>query len=392
MISIITGILKKEKDFNANLWFIPVIKSIEGDLKNYSLTQVPSKTELYNFKTSWGSETFPILDILSKEGISVIDISVPVEFRTHFSIIDQEHQISLDKEELSNAKLYDAEYYSSWVEKDKHPIFIYPGDALPWVGYLGKKVIRKFKKDEAVTDSGKYYVCQQNEHDLPYGLPHNFPSDKFRVLAELRRQHDSNRTESEEVAPETHQLYRSIVKGSLDMQIESQVAYNNFAIQNGVVYLNSHGYNFDNAFLDSWGFLCNVVHAQSSKHYRFFFRSAVRGLLFLHPEFWRELGSSENGVTTSLVVIYPGYRPKVFLNKEELLQQELNEMILARAPNSGNRYEIDQIAEQLPAGSHLIFFTSDRYKSLYEDYSERKNNTPISNRATVKDEDFLRNF
>lgn len=366
LFPVVSHILERISDLDTKEWLVPVLT----DFWNYELVGVEGK-KFHIYQNSWYNYRDNLLKhIRSREGF-LLPEGLPSLVLTKLNPEKANPEI-VHSTKLETAEEWAAPHYTTWESRSEFPIFIYPGEKLPWnVLYKGEAVTEIHDKHSTKWE-GKYYVTSNMMALIPLEHPVEFPIEQKMEL--LKRQVIGI------VEPEPDNTYVSVYENQIrgkNPELDMQIASNKEAIMRGIVHLHEQGYVIDETtYIDGDKIMHNVK--KDNVNYSFFFRSARGGLLYINPKYWFMLESRN----ISLVVVYPGGGIRIFSNKEDLMRDQMNPYILIRTSNTGDPSDIDKMINNTYGDTNLLFVTShDMYQKLYQDNVQRGNNPPVVNRG-----------
>lgn len=367
-IGIITRINNfiKFKQTSLEVITIPVILFIDKNgIREYTLKSIDLSQELHHLSQS-SIFAGDIFSAIKNDSHEVIDESIG-EIGSYFSINEIEIEEHLDIDHLkSHSKLWDEAFYKKWEFANQYPIFIYDGQEIPFFRQYISKRINSFTQDLKVCHDGDFFISRLLKSDVLNNLPDIFPQEKLEHLLKWHYQTTNNKSLLDEDSFEYREDIDRLLQDRLGISEEDQRSESNNAKTHAIYFLDSEGYDISGV-VDHGTRLSGII-SPSGKKVDCIVHSAKGGLLYLNKNHWDMLSNP----ATLLVVIYPGNSPRLFIDRLELLQEDLAENVLFRVPNSGESEEVDGVFKALDSESHLILVTSEEMReSLFSKFKKQ---------------------
>ena len=368
---------------------VPIIKSIDAEGQRvYNLQAVTSETELLkiNVKSEFSDSIFSSLNS-SLDNPNCIDESIG-KLSDYLSITAVQLEESIDLNSLeSKSKLWDEPFYTKWEHRSAYPIYIYDGAEIPYKRSFNNITINTFTKDLKVASNGVFYVSSLLKNDPLDHLPGSFPKDKLMELKEWERRtlKEPSLIEDNPLEEKYNETFDRMIQNRYGISEEKQNDENSNAKKQALYYLDAEGYEVNEGHSKGNYAALYDIKDSNNNSLNFIVKTAKGGLLFLNKAHWDMLKSED----TQLITIYPGYVPKIFKDRMELLEDEMQDKVLFRIPNNKNEQEIDGVFDNLESDSHLILVTSKKMKESLFDKIGKKGTFNKDEVASVMDDNII---
>jgi hypothetical protein len=362
---------------------IPVILSIDKDrIREYALKSIDLSQELQHLSQN-SIFASAIFSAIKNDSHEVIDESIG-EIGSYFSLNEIEIEEHLDIDHLkSHSKLWNEAFYKKWEFANQYPIFIYDGQEIPFFRQYNNKRINSFTKDLKVCHDGDFFISRLLKSDVLNALSDIFPQEKLEHLRNWHYQTLQNESLLDEDSFEYKEDIDRLLQDRLGISEEDQKNESGNAKTHAIYFLNSEGYDISNVV--NHGPLLSDIISPSGKKVDCIVRSAKGGLLYLDKHHWDMLSDP----ATLLVVIYPGNSPRLFIDRLDLLQEDLAENVLFRVPNSGETEEVDGVFKALNSESHLILVTSEKMRESLFSKIKKQGSFKKEDDSAIAGDDFM---
>ena len=366
---------------------IPIIESINKEgIRSYKLKSINITSRLFVIEDT-DEFSHSIYKVLSKESEQIIFIDSSCgKLASHFKNEVIKLISSVDTELLSSeSKLWDAPFYVKWEHRREYSIYIYDGNEIPFKRSFNNITINTFTKDLKIASKGLFYVSSVFKNDPLDHLPSSFPNDKLLKLKEWERRtlKEPSLIEDNPLEEKYNETFDRMIQNRYGISEEKQNDENSNAKKQALYYLDNEGYVVNEGHSkENYAALYNIKDSNNNS-LNFIVKSAKGGLLFLNKAHWDML-QSEN---TQLITIYPGYIPRIFKDRMELLEDDMQDKVLFRIPNNKNEQEIDGVFDILESDSHIILVTNEKMKEDLFSKLKKKSNV-IENDVAVADDNF----
>lgn len=368
---------------------VPIIMSIDAEAhRTYNLQTVNSETELLkiNVKSEFSDSIFSSLNS-SLNNPNCIDESIG-KLSDYLNITAVQLEESLDLKSLeSKSKLWEEPFYNKWEHRSEYPIYIYDGGEIPYKRSFNNITINTFTQDLKVASNGIFYVSSLLKNDPLDHLPGSFPKDKLMELKEWERRtlKEPSLIEDNPLEEKYNETFDRMIQNRYGISEEKQNDENSNAKKQALYYLDSEGYEVNEGHSkENYAALYDIKDSNKNS-LNFIVKSAKGGLLFLNKAHWDMLKSED----TQLITIYPGYVPKIFKDRMELLEDEMQDKVLFRIPNNKNEQKIDGVFDNLESDSHLILVTSKKMKESLFDKIGKKGTFNKDEESNVMDDNIV---
>jgi hypothetical protein len=368
---------------------VPIIMSIDAEgHRAYNLQTVNYKTELLkiNVKSDFSDSIFSSLNS-SLNNPNCIDESIgKLSDYLNITAVQLEEFVDLKSLE-SKSKLWEEPFYNKWEHRSEYPIYIYDGDEIPYKRSFNNITINTFTQDLKVASNGIFYVSSLLKNDPLDHLPGSFPKDKLMELKEWERRtlKEPSLIEDNPLEEKYNETFDRMIQNRYGISEEKQNDENSNAKKQALYYLDSEGYEVNEGHSkENYAALYDIKDSNKNS-LNFIVKSAKGGLLFLNKAHWDMLKSED----TQLITIYPGYVPKIFKDRMELLEDEMQDKVLFRIPNNKNEQEIDGVFDNLESDSHLILVTSKKMKESLFDKIGKKGTFNKDEESNVMDDNIV---
>lgn len=368
---------------------VPIIKSIDAEgHRLYNLQIVNSEIELLkiNVTNEFSDSIFSSLN-RNLNNPNCIDESIgKLSDYLNITVVQLEESVDLKSLE-SNSKLWEEPFYTKWEHRREYPIYIYNGHEIPYKRSFDNITINTFTQDLMVDCNGVFYVSSLLKNDPLDHLPGSFPKDKLMELKEWERRtlKEPSLIEDNPLEEKYNETFDRMIQDRYGISEEKQNDENSNAKKQALYYLDAEGYEVNEGHSkENYAALYDIKDSNNNS-LNFIVKSAKGGLLFLNKVHWDMLKSEH----TQLITIYPGYVPKIFKDRMELLEDEMQDKILFRIPNNKNEQEINSVFANLESDSHLILVTSKKMKESLFDKIGKKGTFNKDEVASVMDDNII---
>lgn len=362
---------------------IPVILSIDKNgIREYALKSIDLSQELHHLSQS-SIFAGDIFSAIKDDSHEVIDESIG-EIGSYFSLNEIEIEEHLDIDHLkSHSKLWDEAFYKKWEFANQYPIFIYDGQEIPFFRQCNSKRINSFTQDLKVCHDGDFFISRLLKSDVLNNLPDIFPQEKLEHLLKWHYQTSNNESLLDDDSFEYREDIDRLLQDRLGISEEDQKSESNNAKIHAIYFLDSEGYDISGVV--DYGTRLSGIISPSGNKVDCIVHSAKGGLLYLNKNHWDMLSNP----ATLLVVVYPGNSPRLFIDRLELLQEDLAENVLFRVPNSGETEEVDGVFKALDSESHLILVTSEKMRESLFSKIKKQGSFKKEEDSAIAGDDFM---
>ncbi|RIJ42673.1 sacsin N-terminal ATP-binding-like domain-containing protein [Pontibacter oryzae] len=284
----------------------------------------------------------------------------------------------LDPACIEDAELWGNQFYQNWAYRDTYKIYRIQSEFSRMDTVFDEAIVVYETEEKVLEHDGSYYTNIQDDQELALSLQ---LSDTAHILELVKgiiadKSEPRRREEEDYDDPNYATEYEEIVRDFRDLDKVVQMSKNKEALQKGIIHLADSGFEFSVSFISG-----NAIYnaKKDGISYKFYFHSAVGGLLFLTPGIMEDLYESETGV----IVLYPNGQVKHFVGIDELIENPENSYFLLRAKNNKDKEQFRQVisvARQYQ--SHFMFVTSEEMrKKLYDSREERKQNQSLKGQS-----------
>lgn len=362
---------------------IPVILSINKDgNREYALKSIDLRQKLHLLSQN-SRFTSAIFSAIKDDSNVIIDESIG-EIGSYFSLHEIEIEEHLDIDLLKNhSKLWDEAFYKKWEFANQYPIFIFDGQEIPYFRQYNNKRINSFTQDLKICHNGDFFVSKILKSDVLNTLADIFPQEKLEHLKNWHYQTLQNESLLDEDSFEYKEAIDRLLQDRLGISPKDQKNESDNAKAHAIYFLDSEGFDIWNV-VDHGPLLSDIISPLGEK-VDCIVRSAKGGLLYLDKNHWDMLSDP----ATLLVVIYPRNSPRLFIDRIELLQEDLAENVLFRVPNSGETEEVDGVFKSLNSESHLILVTSEKMKESLFSKIKKQGTFKKEEDSAIASDDFM---
>lgn len=374
---------------NTNGIIIPVIYSIiEEGLRFYELKKIEFSSNLYLLQENQEYDEIIFEKVKREDKEAIFIDSTCGKMVNHFQIENILLSESIDKQSLEEkSKLWNEPFYNKWELRNDYPIYFYDGDGIPYERTFANITINTFTHDLKVANDGRFYVSKILKGDPLEYLPDSFPKDKLSELKEWERRtlKDPSLIEDNPLEENYNETFDRMIQDRYGISKDKQNDENSNAKRQALYYLEAEGYGIEEGHSENDYAALYGIKDSDGDNINFIVKSAKGGLLFLNKSHWDMLKSEE----TQLITIYPGFVPKIFKDRMELLEDEMQDKVLFRIPNNKNEQEIDGVFDNLESDSHLILITSKKMKESLFDKIGKKGTFNKDEEASVMDDNIV---
>jgi hypothetical protein len=368
---------------------VPIIKSIDAEgQRAYYLQPVNSETKLLKIDTQseFSDSIFNSLNS-SLNNPDCVDQNIG-ELSDYLNITAVQLEESVDLKSLEfKSKLWEEPFYNKWEHRSDYHIYIYDGGEIPYHRTFNNITINIFTKDLRVANGSKFYVSRLFKSDPLDHLPDSFPKDKLNELKDWERRtiKEPSLIEDNPLEDKYNEIFDRMIQDRYGISEDRQNDENSNAKKQALYYLEAEGYEVNDGHSENDYAALYGIKDSDENNINFIVKSAKGGLLFLNKSHWEMLKSEE----TQLITIYPGNEPKIFKDRMELLEDEMQDKVLFRIPNNKNKQEIDGVFDNLESDSHLILVTSKKMKESLFDIIGKKGTFNKDEEANVMDDNIV---
>jgi hypothetical protein len=368
---------------------IPVIISVnEEGIRTYKLKKIEFTSNLYFLQESQEYDTTIFNKIKAENKDFLLVDSICGEIVKHFNIENIELSAVVDKELLEEkSKLWDEPFYKKWEHFEKCPIYIYEGSEVPYIRTFNNITINKTLGNLMEENNGVFYFSKILKSSILNQNPSILPEDKFQSLKDFYIYYSEHPDEFEDdpLKEKYNETFDRMIQDRYGISEESQNDENSNAKKRALYYLEAEGYGVNEGHsVNDYAALYGIKDSDGN-NINFIVKSAKGGLLFLNKSHWDMLKSEE----TQLITIYPGNEPRIFKDRMELLEDEMQHKVLFRIPNNKKEQEIDGVFDNLESDSHLILVTSKKMKESLFDKIGKKGTFNKDEEANVMDDNIV---
>lgn len=364
---------------NTDDLIIPVLETAEGT--NYRLTRYIETGDVHLKNNGWDGYEKEIFNYVKSIKGEVIDDLMPELFIN--DLVQYTGSVSVKPDDdILKTRSFDlhVDFYQEWPDKERWPIFVYPGETLPGLAIYCRNVIKKINYGSYCEHEGTYYIRRSFEQqDLMYLIGNVLPDAAMNSLWRFKAEYDERKRREREEAN-----YSDDELAALKQMFSNKVPPSFFkdlnlaALIKGLFFLKAQGYNVDEAESNlpsthQYSHLSPVyprgaaINAQNALTISC--RSAKGGLLFLTAKAWKNLIRPD---VKLYILTGKDYADNIFcLKRDDILNDKEADFQLMRIRSGQNATAIDNVLNGESDLNDLQLVIrirkSDRYDSVFED-------------------------
>lgn len=255
----------------------------------------------------------------------------------------------IDLEDLTkNSTSWSAPFYQTWIYKIKYPIYIYQGDKIPHKLVYKNVILKKQSYGSQVYIDGKYFITNRLKHSILGNIKHYLPKDALDDLKEWHYKTLKDPSLLDYLFFKSDYIIEKLIKERLGFSLDQQKSSKLRPFCQAIYHLSNLGYDLKRLNREG-ALLTNIITITGSK-IKCLVQCAKEETLQLSPEYWHLLSSPN----TTLLVVFPQNRSRLFTSQEDLLKDSLFKHIQVIIPKPNTPEEMNELLEKVKFRKKII--------------------------------------